>query len=34
MYFDEHPPPHFHVSYQDSDAIIRIDTLELVPPLE
>lgn len=30
MYYDEHPPPHFHVSYQDADASVRIDTLELV----
>ena len=29
MYFDEHPPPHFHVHYQDSHAVIAIDTLEL-----
>ncbi len=30
MYYDEHPPPHFHVSYQDADATIRIDTLDLL----
>ena len=30
MYYDEHPPPHFHVFYQDKDAAVRIDTLELV----
>jgi hypothetical protein len=30
MYYDEHPPPHFHVSYRDVDAAVRIDTLELV----
>jgi len=30
MYYDEHSPPHFHVFYQDKDAAVRIDTLELV----
>lgn len=30
MYYDEHPPPHFHVEWQGEDAVIRIDTLELV----
>jgi hypothetical protein len=30
MYYDEHPPPHFHVAYQDSEATVRIDTLEVV----
>lgn len=29
MYYDEHPPPHFHVAYQDAQAILRIDTLEI-----
>lgn len=30
MYWDEHPPPHFHVQYGDAEAQIRIDTLEIV----
>ena len=30
MYFDEHPPPHFHAVYQDAQAIIRLDTLDIV----
>jgi hypothetical protein len=29
MYYDEHPPPHFHVVYQEAEATLRIDTLEL-----
>ena len=29
MYYDEHPPPHFHVAYQDAQAVLRIDTLEV-----
>jgi len=29
MYYAEHPPPHFHVSYQDAEATIHIDTLEI-----
>lgn len=30
MYWDEHPPPHFHVQYGDCQAQVRIDTLEIV----
>jgi hypothetical protein len=30
MYHDEHPPPHFHVYYQDAQATIAVDTLEPV----
>ncbi len=30
MYYDEHPPPHFHVSYQETLATVRIDTLRVV----
>jgi hypothetical protein len=30
MYYDDHDPPHFHVYYQDDEAILRIDTLEIV----
>ncbi len=29
MYFDEHPPPHFHVYYGEFSATIMIDTLEM-----
>jgi hypothetical protein len=29
MYFDDHPPPHFHVYYGDFAAKINIETLEL-----
>jgi hypothetical protein len=30
MYYDEHPPPHFQVSYHDAEAVVRIDTLDVV----
>jgi hypothetical protein len=30
MYFDEHPPPHFHAYSAEHDASISIDTLEVV----
>ncbi len=30
MYYDEHNPPHFHVYYGDDNAIISINTLELL----
>jgi len=30
MYYDEHPPPHFHVEWQGEDAVVRIDTLEVI----
>ncbi|MEQ8714596.1 MAG: DUF4160 domain-containing protein [Cyclobacteriaceae bacterium] len=26
MYFNEHNPPHFHVEYQDYEAVINIET--------
>jgi len=30
MYFDDHPPPHFHViTNGDHECVYRIDTLEL-----
>jgi hypothetical protein len=29
MFYDEHGPPHFHVSYQGYDAVIDISTLEI-----
>jgi hypothetical protein len=30
MFFDDHPPPHFHVRYGDSKARIRIDPVGLL----
>jgi hypothetical protein len=30
MYYDDHPPPHFHAIYGDQEAKIAIDTLELI----
>ena len=30
MYFDDHPPPHFHARAAEHDAKIRIDTLEAI----
>ncbi len=30
MYFDDHPPPHFHVYYESSSAIVAIDSLEII----
>ncbi|MFO1409026.1 MAG: DUF4160 domain-containing protein [Steroidobacteraceae bacterium] len=30
MYFDDHPPPHFHVRYADARATICIATGELL----
>ena len=29
MYFDDHPPPHFHVYYGDDAAKIDIETLRV-----
>ena len=29
MYYDDHPPPHFHAYYSEHDAIIDIETLAL-----
>jgi Domain of unknown function (DUF4160) len=29
MYYDEHPPPHFHAVYQEAEAVVRIDTLDI-----
>ena len=38
MYFNEHPPAHFHVKYHDHRAQIAISTLEVIegelPPKE
>ena len=30
MYFDDHPPPHFHVYYGSDAAKINIDTLDII----
>ena len=30
MYWDEHAPPHFHAVYGNDEAVIGIDSLELV----
>lgn len=30
MYFDDHNPPHFHAEYQEDEALIAIQTLEIL----
>lgn len=30
MYYNDHPPPHFHVRYRTQKAIIDIETLSLL----
>ena len=30
MYYNDHPPPHFHVRYNQQKAIIDIETLSLL----
>jgi hypothetical protein len=30
MYYDDHPPPHFHAIYGDYEAKIAIETLDLI----
>ena len=30
MYYNDHPPPHFHVRYNQQKAIIDIDTLSIL----
>jgi hypothetical protein len=30
MFYDEHPPPHFHALFAEEGAAVRIDTLELM----
>lgn len=30
MYYDDHGPPHFHVYYGDAQAIIAIETLQML----
>jgi hypothetical protein len=29
MYFNEHNPPHFHIEYQDYEAVMNIETGEV-----
>jgi hypothetical protein len=30
MFFNEHPPPHFHARYGEFEATIAIETLEVI----
>ena len=30
MYFDEHPPPHFHAEYGEDEVLININTLAVI----
>lgn len=30
MYFNEHNPPHFHIEYQDYEAVMNIETGEVL----
>ena len=30
MFFSDHQPPHFHVVYNDFNAVFNIDTLEMI----
>ena len=30
MYFDEHPPPHFHALYGEYEVLINIQTLAII----
>jgi hypothetical protein len=30
MYYGDHPPSHFHAFYQDHEALVSIDTLEVI----
>lgn len=30
MYYNDHPPPHFHVRYNNQKAIVSIETLEIL----
>lgn len=30
MYYDDHPPPHFHARYAEHEATIVIETLEVL----
>lgn len=33
MYFNEHNPPHFHIEYQDYEAVMNIETGEVTGQL-
>lgn len=30
MYFNEHPPPHFHAEYGEHEALVNINTLAVI----
>ena len=30
MYYNDHAPPHFHARYTDAEAVVRLDTLEVI----
>ena len=30
MFYDDHPPPHFHAVYQDKEVQVNIETLEIM----
>lgn len=30
MYFDYHPPPHFHAIYGEQEALVNLETLALI----
>ncbi|MEC4895144.1 MAG: DUF4160 domain-containing protein [Oscillatoria sp. PMC 1051.18] len=30
MYYNDHPPPHFHVRYNQQKALVSIETLEII----
>ena len=30
MYFDDHHPPHFHAEYEESQALVNIETLAVI----
>lgn len=30
LYFDEHPPPHFHARYAGEDVVFHIETLDVL----
>lgn len=30
MYFDEHPPPHFHAAYGEFELLVNINTLAVI----
>ena len=33
MYYSDHPPPHFHVRYNEWRAVVRIDDMALIEGL-